>query len=146
MKTLLAPYIGFKDNAREAMEFYKSVFGGQLTMTKFSEGGMPHDPSEADKIMHAMLEADNDITFMAADTPAGMDRTEGSSISMSLSGDNEEELTGYFNKLSEGGTVHEPLTKAPWGDTFGMLADKYGIEWMVNIAGTEAASETEAAS
>jgi PhnB protein len=59
----------------------------------------------------------------------------GSNISISLSGDNEEELRGYWNKLSEGGTIGMPLEKAPWGDTFGMLTDKFGIGWMVNVAG-----------
>lgn len=134
MKTLLNPYIGFKDNAREAMEFYKSVFGGELVLNTFAEGGMSHDPGEADKIMHSMLKADNGITFMASDTPNSMEYHEGSRVSISLSGDNEQELTGYYNKLSTGGTIGEPLAKAPWGDTFGMLTDKFGINWMVSIS------------
>jgi PhnB protein len=135
MTTRLNPYIGFKDNAREAMEFYKTVFGGNLVMNTFAEFHASEDPAEADKIMHAMLEAENGITFMASDTPNGMEYHPGSNISMSLSGDNEEELRGYWNKLSEGGSVSMPLEKAPWGDTFGMLVDKFGIGWMVNIAG-----------
>ena len=133
MKTILNPYIGFKDEARQAMEFYHSVFGGKLDLNTFGESGMPHDPSEADGIMHAMLEADNGMTFMASDTPIGMQRSEGSSISISLSGDNEEELRGYWDKLSEGGVVAVPLEKAPWGDSFGMFTDKFGINWMVDI-------------
>ena len=137
MISRLNPYISFTDNAREAMEFYKTVFGGTLTLSTFKEAGVPHDPSEDDNIMHAMLVADNGIVLMGADTPTGMQRTTGSSISVSLSGDNEAELTGYYEKLSQGGTVHEPLTKAPWGDTFGMFSDKFGIEWMVNIAGVK---------
>jgi PhnB protein len=133
MKTLLAPYIGFKDNARAAMEFYHSVFGGKLDMTTFAEGRMPHEPVEADKIMHAMIEADNGLTFMAADTPSGVPYVEGANISISLSGDNEEELRGYWGKLADGGTVTMPFEKAPWGDIFGMLTDKFGINWMVDI-------------
>jgi len=140
MQTKLNPYISFKDNAREAMEFYKTVFGGKLEMSTFKEGGMTSEPNDDNKIMHAMLEADNGITFMGADTPAGMPYVAGTNISISLSGDNEEELTGYFEKLSEGGSVHQPLTKAPWGATFGMFADKFGIEWMVNIADKNAAA------
>lgn len=135
MPSRLNPYISFKDNAREAMEFYQSVFGGKLEMNTFKEFQASEDPSEDNKIMHAMLEAGNGITFMAADTPASMEHRPGKNISMSLSGDDEAELRGYFEKLSEGGTVHEPLVQAPWGDTFGMFADKFGIEWMVNIAG-----------
>jgi len=133
--TQLNPYISFKDNAREAMEFYKTVFGGKLTLNTFKEFHASDDASEENKIMHAVLEADNGITFMASDTPNKMEYQAGKNISMSLSGDNEEELRGYWGKLSEGGTPMMPLEKAPWGDTFGMLTDKFGIAWMVNITG-----------
>jgi len=138
MKTLLNPYISFNGNAREALEFYKSVFGGELALNTFKEGGMPHDSDEAEKIMHGMLEADNGITFMASDTPSGMEYHDGARISISLSGDDEQELTGYFEKLSADGTIAEPLAKAPWGDSFGMFTDKFGVNWMVNIAGPKA--------
>lgn len=135
MQSRLNPYISFKDNAREAMEFYKTVFGGKLEMSTFQDFGMTQDPAEAGKIMHSMLEADNGLTFMAADTPSQMPFDTGSRISMALIGDDEEELKGYFEKLSAGGQVPMPLNKAPWGDSFGMLVDKYGVTWMVNIAG-----------
>ncbi|WP_308282464.1 VOC family protein [Pseudonocardia nigra] len=131
----LNPYLSFRDNAREAMEFYKSVFGGTLTQTTFKEFQASQDPAEDDKIMHSSLEAPNGIMFMAADTPAGMEYSPGSAISMSLSGDDHAELSGYFEKLSDGGTVAMPLEPAPWGDTFGMVTDRFGIDWMVNIAG-----------
>lgn len=133
MNSLLNPYISFKDNARAAMDFYKTVFGGNLDMSTFKEGGMPTDPASENLIMHAKLTADNGITFMAADTPPGMEFKEGSNISISLSGENEEELRGYWNKLVEGGKINMPLEKSPWEDTFGMLTDKFGINWMVNI-------------
>jgi len=138
MQSRLNPYIGFKDNAREAMEFYKSVFGGKLEMNTFKENNASQDPSEDEKIMHSQLEADNGIAFMAADTPNAMEYNAGTNISMSLSGDNEAELSTYFEKLSAGGTVVEPLEKAPWGDTFGMVTDRFGIHWMVNVAGQQA--------
>jgi PhnB protein len=131
----LNPYLNFKDNAREAMEFYKSVFSGTLTISTFKEFHASDDPAEDDKVMHSVLKADNGITFMAADTPNSMEYKPGAVISMSLSGDNKEELTGYFNKLAEGGTVIMPLEPAMWGDTFGMLIDKFGIRWMVDIIG-----------
>ena len=133
MNSHLNPYLSFKDNARQAMEFYKSVFGGKLAMNTFKEYHASQDPSEDNKIMHAELEAANGIVFMAADTPNGMEYRPGSTISMSLSGENETELTAYFKKLSAGGTVGMPLEKAPWGDQFGMCTDKFGISWMVNI-------------
>lgn len=138
MNTRLNPYIGFKDNAREAMEFYHSVFGGKLVMNTFKELHASEDPAEDEKIMHAMLEADNGITLMGSDTPNRMEYKEGKRISISLSGDNNEELQSYWEKLSDGAEIREPLVKAPWGDTFGMLTDKFGIEWMVNIAGQKA--------
>ena len=138
MQTQLNPYISFKDNTREAMEFYKSVFDGKLTVNTFKDFHASQDPSEDDKVMHSVLEADNGIAFMASDTPDRMEYKAGTNYSMSLSGDNEAELSGYFEKLSAGGTVTMPLEKAPWGDTFGMLTDKFGVAWLVNITGQKA--------
>jgi PhnB protein len=138
MQTRLNPYLSFKDNAREAMAFYQTVFGGKLEMSTFKEFNASQDPSEANKIMHSMLEADNGITFMASDTPSRMEYQTGTNYSMSLSGDNEAELRGYFEKLAAGGNVTMPLEKAPWGDTFGMLIDKFGVPWLVNIASQKA--------
>lgn len=138
MQSKLNPYLGFKDNAREAMEFYKTVFGGKLTMNTFKEYNASQDPSENNKIMHSQLVADNGITFMAADTPNSMQYSPGANVSMSLSGDNDAELSSYFEKLSDGGNIIMPLENAPWGDKFGMVADKFGIQWMVNIAGQKA--------
>jgi PhnB protein len=135
MQTQLNPYLSFRDNAREAMEFYKTVFGGKLTTSTFKEYHASQDPSEDEKIMHAVLEADNGIVFMASDTPNNMEYRTGTNYSMSLSGDNETELRGYYEKLSAGGTIGMPLEKAPWGDTFGMLTDKFGVSWLVNITG-----------
>jgi PhnB protein len=137
MQSRLNPYLSFSDQAREAMEFYKSVFGGKLETHTFKEYNASQDPSEDDKIMHSMLEADNGITFMAADTPKGMDYTPGNNYSMSLSGDDDATLQGYFDKLSEGGSVAMPLEKAPWGDRFGMVTDKFGVQWLVNITGQQ---------
>jgi PhnB protein len=135
MQSKLNPYLSFRDNARQAMDFYQTVFGGKLTMNTFKEFHASQDPSEDNKIMHAMLEAENGITFMAADTPNGMEFRPGTQMSMSLSGNNEAELRSYFEKLSNGGMITMPLEKAPWGDTFGMLTDQFGISWMVNVTG-----------
>lgn len=132
--TLLNPYINFKDNTREAMEFYKTVFGGELVMNTYSEFHASDDPAEGNKIMHAMLEAENGITFMASDTPDGMEYTPGSNIHLSLSGYDEQELRRYWDALALGGQINMPLEQAPWGDYFGMLTDKFGINWMVNIS------------
>jgi PhnB protein len=141
MQSKLNPYISFDGNAREAMEFYKTVFGGQLNLSTFGEAGMTDHGVQPDQIMHAALVADNDIRLMASDTATGMrEYVAGTNMSISLSGDNEEELTGYYDKLAEGGKVEQPLTKAPWGDTFGMCIDKFGVFWMVNIDGSKAST------
>jgi PhnB protein len=138
MKAQLNPYLSFKDNARQAMEFYKGVFGGKLQMSTFKEYHASKDPAEDNKIMHSVLEGENGIVFMGADTPNAMEYRPGRNMSMSLSGDNEELLRGWFEKLSAGGKAGQPLTKAPWGDTFGMFTDKFGVEWLVNITGPKA--------
>jgi PhnB protein len=134
MQSRLNLYINFNGNAKEAMEFYNNAFGGQLTMTTFGEGGGAHDPSENDKIMHAALVADNGINLMASDTPKGWAYNPGTNVSISLGGDDETELRGYWDKLSAGAKIEQPLTKASWGDVFGMFTDKFGIRWLVNIA------------
>ena len=85
-----------------------------------------------------LLEAENGITFMAADTPNGMEYRPGTNYSMSLSGADQADLTTYFQKLSAGGTISMPLEKAPWGDTFWTLTDKFGVNWMVNISDPKA--------
>jgi PhnB protein len=133
MPSRLNPYISFTDNAREAMEFYSRVFGGTLSMSTFGEFGAPESP-DADKIMHAMLETSSGFTLMGADTPQGMEHHPGDNISVSLSGDDADELRGYWAKLSDGGAVSVPLEKQMWGDEFGMCEDRFGVRWMVNIA------------
>ena len=138
MQTRLTPYLNFKNNTREAMEFYKTVFGGKLQMQTFKEGQASQDASEDDKIMHSELQAENDMTFMASDTPNRMEYRPGTNFSMSLTGDNETQLSGYFQKLSAGGKITMPLAKAPWGDMFGMCTDKFGVNWLVNIAAKKA--------
>ncbi|GAB3581092.1 VOC family protein [Calidifontibacter terrae] len=135
MTQRLNPYLSFRDNAREAMTFYQQVFGGQLNISTFAEMG---DESDAkDGVMHAMLETDDGFALMASDTPPGMDLAPMQGMSISLSGDETEALTGYWNQLSDGGSVTMPLEKQMWGDTFGMCTDKFGVAWMVNIAGEQ---------
>lgn len=134
MQSRLNAYLNFPGTARTAMEFYQSIFGGRLDISTFKEYGLAQDPSDEDKIMHSMLEADNGISFMGSDVPSGMPQPQ-ATTSLALSGDNQEELSGYFEKLAAGGTIQQPLMESPWGDTFGMLTDKFGVDWMVNIAG-----------
>lgn len=136
MTTRLNPYLGFRDTARQAMDFYQSVFGGELTRSTFGEFHASDDPAEQEKIMHSMLSTDGGLVLMAADTPNSMEYTPGNNHSVSLSGEDEAELRGYWEKLSAGGTVTVPLEPAPWGDSFGMCVDQFGVTWLVNIART----------
>ena len=133
MAMWLNPYLSFRDNAREAMEFYQSVLGGDLTLNTFAEFHASEDPAEQDKIMHGMLQTQDGHTLMGADTPNSMEYVPHAGFALSLSGEEEEKLRGYWEGLSLGGTVMMPLEEAPWGDTFGMFTDKFGVAWMVNI-------------
>ena len=133
MANRLNPYISFPGNAREALEFYQSVFGGTLRMSTFGEFGQADAPY-ADQIMHGTLENEDGFALMASDTPAGMkDVTVGNNIVISLSGDEDEKLRKYWDKLSRSGTVSMPLEKQVWGDEYGACKDQFGVEWMVDI-------------
>jgi PhnB protein len=132
MTSRLNPYISFNGNAREAMEFYRSVFGGDLTVSTFGEFGQP-DPAVADKVMHAQLITDAGYALMGADTMPGMEYQPGNTITVSLSGDDAADLRRYWDKLADGGTVAVKLEKQVWGDEFGQCVDKFGIAWLVNI-------------
>jgi PhnB protein len=132
MGSVLNPYVNFDSSARQAMEFYKEVFGGELRINTFGEFGQQDSP-DADKVMHAQLETDRGFTLMASDAPAGMELDPTGRITISLSGTDADDLRGYWNKLSDGGTVTMPLEKQMWGDEFGMCTDKFGVPWMVDI-------------
>ena len=134
MTVRLNPYLSFRDNAREAMTFYHSVFGGELTVSTFAEYHASADPTEQHNIMHSQLETPDGLVLMGADTPEGMEYRPQAGVSVSLSGDDEARLRGYWERLSEGGSVTVPFEKAPWGDTFGMCVDRFGTNWMVNVA------------
>ncbi len=140
MASRLNPYITLDGKARQALEFYRDVLGGELTLSTFAENGMGDDPAVADQIMHGQLESPSGYTLMVSDSPPGAAAQQNSGIQISLSGDAsaDDELSGYYDKLAAAGTVVEPLVTAPWGDKFGMVTDQFGILWMVNIAGNQA--------
>ena len=133
MASRLNPYLSFDGDAREAMEFYQQVLGGNLTTNTFGEYGDASAPG-ADKIMHSQLETPAGYTLMASDTPPGMEFNPGTNMTISISGTDGDELRGYWEKISAGGEVTVPLEKQMWGDEFGMCVDKFGIAWMVNIS------------
>ena len=130
----LNPYLSFKNQAREAMTFYQSVFGGELDISTFGQyEGMVQDPSENDLVMHSQLSTPDGFVLMGADTPSGVEYREPAGISVSVSGDDEAALQAYWNALSEGGTVVMPFETPPWGGRFGMLTDRFGIDWMLAL-------------
>lgn len=138
MPARLNPYLTFQGNAREAMEFYRSVLGGELQLMTYADGGAADQyPGDGDRIMHGQLETDSGFALMGADAPSSQPAEPMQGVQISLSGDAsaDAELSGYYEKLAAKGTVVEPLVTAPWGDKFGMVTDPYGVLWMVNISG-----------
>ena len=134
MASKLNPYLNFPGTAREAMTFYESVFGGTLTVMTFADAGAEGVPDPT-QVMHASLETPSGFTLMASDLPPGMDHKPGNNVAVSLSGDEDDELRGYWKALSAEGQVEMPLEMQMWGDEFGSCTDRFGIHWMVNIAG-----------
>ena len=133
MSMRLNPYIQFGSNAAEALDFYKSVFGGEAVVSLFKEYGT--EGADGELVMHGQLETEAGFTIMAADSPSFMSGpAKESNITVSLSGDDGEALRGYWERLSDGANVNTPLEKQMWGDEFGQLTDKYGVGWLVNIS------------
>jgi PhnB protein len=132
MEITVNPYLNFNGNTAAVMNFYKSVLGGDLTMQTFGDANMAEDAKDKDLIVHASLKSGS-VVIMASDTLPSTPVTAGSNFRLSLQGQDAKSLTDIFDRLSQGGEVEMPLAKQFWGDTFGMLTDKFGIHWMVNI-------------
>lgn len=137
MTSRLNPYLNFNGNARQALEFYADVFGGDLALSTYADFGRKEAP-DADRIMHGALETDAGYMIMAADIPSDGEFHPAVGFSVSLSGDDADTLRGYWEKLSASGTTTMPMQKQIWGDEFGMCTDKFGISWLVDIADPEA--------
>lgn len=139
---VINPYINFNGNTEEVFGFYKSVFGGEFSRIMrykdmHAEGELP--AGEGEKIMHVALPIGQGSTLMGSDTleMMGGPATSGSNFSIALNPDSEEQAQQLFNALAAGGQVTMPMDHAPWGAFFGVLTDKYGIEWMVNYEASE---------
>lgn len=128
-------YLNFNGNTEGAFNFYKSVFGGEfLTLQRFgtTPGCEEMPETDKDKIMHIALPIGTNI-LMGTDVPKTMEQVvNGTSISISISADSEDQATKIFNGLAEGGKIAMPLQKMFWGALYGMLTDQFGIQWMVN--------------
>jgi PhnB protein len=134
---MLVAYVSFNGNTEEAFNFYTSALGGTITnVQRFSNspGGGQMADADKNKIMHIALEAPNGVRLMGNDhlDMVGGPFMAGNNFSLSLHPDSEEMADRLFNNLSAGGTVTVPMSKAPWGDYFGMFTDKFGIKWMIN--------------
>ncbi|GAB2567964.1 VOC family protein [Microlunatus antarcticus] len=133
MASRLNPYLNFRGQAREALDFYASVFGGDVAVSTFGEFGDPPPGSQATDVMHGQLETSMGFTLMVSDVPSSMELTVGDNITVSLSGDDVDALHGYWERLSADGTVVFPLERQMWGDEFGQCKDRFGVPWLVNI-------------
>ena len=138
-KTRLNPYLNFPGSAEEAMNFYKSVLGGEIVaMHRF--GDTPHGEKMPDKekkmIMHSILRLDGGVELMATDNVESMKMPyiKGTNITLSLHPSSETEADRLYNGLSAGGNAMMPMQKTFWNAYFGMLEDKFGIQWMVNYS------------
>jgi len=134
----LNPYLFFAGNCRQAMEFYREVFSGNLDVKTFGDGPPDaHSDAKANSeevkalVMHARL--DGDVVLLASDNPRSEGEIKDRQFSISLEGTDEGKLKGYFDRLSEGGQVLAPLGKQFWGAVFGMVTDQFGITWMISI-------------
>jgi PhnB protein len=132
------PHINFNGNAEEAFLFYQSIFGGEFSkLIRFKDISSPEFPvaeSEAQKIVHIALPIGENV-LMANDVPSFMGQTNENEnrSKIAISAESEDEAIDLFDGLSEGGQIEMPLAESPNGAYFGMLRDKYGIEWMVNF-------------
>ncbi len=137
MAVQLNPYLHVSGNAREAMEFYRSVFGGELEVMTFGDLGGGGGQYPDDGVMHAQLRTEHGLVIMASD---GLDPSASGAgtVSLSLSGDESETMTRWFEALAGGGKVEVPLDQQVWGDVFGQVTDRFGMRWLVNIASAPA--------
>ena len=134
------PHILFKGNTEEAFSFYKSVLGGEYAMLMRMKD-LPSDPNnpvpetELDKIIHIALPVGNSDLLMGSDVAEqfmSQELVTGNRYTISLSAESKEEADKLFNGLSAGGQIEMPIADSPWGSYFGMFADKFGIQWMID--------------
>ncbi len=137
MTANLSPYLSFDGTAREAMETYQRVLGGELTVNTFAEFGM--EGPDAARVMHSQLDTPDGILLMGSDTGPGMGFEASAGMTVCVSGTDTEKLRGWWAQLAEGATVANELEKQMWGDEYGALTDRFGTPWMFNISGGDQA-------
>ncbi|MEV5695381.1 VOC family protein [Micromonospora globbae] len=131
-------HLNFRGDARSALEFYRSVFGGDLAVVTYRDAGAVSEPAEADQVMWGQVAADNGFQVMAYDVPSAMPWERGeNSFFVSVRGESAQEITAYWEGLSGGATVVRPLGPAPWAPLYGMLTDRFGVVWVLDVVGDQ---------
>ncbi|MEZ0073810.1 VOC family protein [Planotetraspora sp. GP83] len=127
-------HLNFRGDARAALTFYQSVFGGDVVMVTYKDAGNVQEPSEADQVMWGQVAAGSGFCVMAYDVPSHMPWSQGeNAFFVSLRGEAAEEVTAYWEKLSDGATILQPLGPAQWAPLYGMLKDRFGVTWVVDV-------------
>ena len=134
MTTRLSPYVCLAGTAREALAHYRSVLGGEVLVSTFAEFGAGGEGVDPDAVMHGQLDTPAGFTLMVSDAVPGMVVGGNGGVALCLSGDDAEHLRACFAGLAEGGKVTTPLEAQVWGDEYGALTDRFGVDWMVNIS------------
>ena len=134
MTVATVTHLNFRGDARPALEFYRSVFGGELAMITYQDAHNVQSPAEADQLMWGQVAADNGFRIMAYDVPSTQPWDRGrNSFFVSVRGQDVAEVTELWQKLSAGGTVLAALAPAAWAPLYGMLTDRFGITWVVDV-------------
>ncbi|NVE01786.1 VOC family protein [Massilia sp. BJB1822] len=127
-------HINLQGNARQALEAYHSVFGGQIALVAYKDAG-GHEPAQAEQIMWGQVVSENGFHVMAHDVPDTMNWSQGeNAYFVSLRGDTADEISGYWGKLSHGATIIQPLAPSSWSPLYGMLKDRFGVTWVLDVA------------
>ena len=128
-------HLNFRGDARPALEFYRSVFGGDLVVVTYRDAGAVQDPAEADQVMWGQVTSPAGFQLMAYDVPSATPWDQGqNAYFVSVRGGSADEVTGYWDKLSDGATVRQPLAPAGWAPLYGMLRDQFGVVWVLDVA------------
>lgn len=134
MTVSVTPHLNFRGNARAALEFYRDALGGELSIATYGQLGQVDNPDEVDQVVFGQVVAPNGFRIMAFDMPAARPWSAGESpFFVSVRGDDAAELTTAFDNLSVGGTVVQPLAASVWAPLYGMLVDRFGITWVLDI-------------
>ncbi|TCO35744.1 PhnB protein [Kribbella steppae] len=134
MSITTTTHLNFRGDARPALEFYQSVFGGELAVVSYQDAHSVQDPAEADQIMWGQVQGDNGIQVMAYDVPSSLPYDAGvNSVFVSVRGKDADEITAHWKRLSEGATILQDLAPAAWSPLYGMLKDRFGITWVLDV-------------